>query len=126
MISGCRVGQIENWRSTMLPMERRLAYARAALAIRSPGRPSPIEPQQLLGVRRLEDGSADLWTTFNRVQEHLVRGGLRGQLPSGRKATTRPMQAVSTSVNLNRALWALTAATARHGSVSAELVGVEG
>ena len=119
------LGQVEDWRSTMLPMEQRLAYARAALAIRYPDRPSPIEPQQLLGVRRLEDGSADLWITFNRVQEHLVRGGLRGQLPSGRKATTRPVQAVSTSMNLNRALWALTAETARHGFVPAELVSVE-
>lgn len=119
------LGQIENWRSTVLPMEQRLAYARAALAIRYPDRPAPIEPQQLLGVRRLEDSSADLWTTFNRVQEHLVRGGLAGQLPTGRRTTTRPIAAISTSMNLNQALWTLTAETARHGYVPAELVGLE-
>lgn len=106
----------------MLPMEQRLAYARAALAIRYPDRPSPIEPQQLLGVRRAEDQSADLWTTFNRVQEHLVRGGLRGKLRTGRNTTTRPVQAVSTSMTFG----AITAETARHGSVPAELVGAEG
>lgn len=119
------LGQVEGWRSTMLPMEQRLAYARAGLAIRYPNRAAPIEPQQILNVRRTEDGSADLWTTFNRVQEHLVRGGLRGQLVTGRATTTRPIAAISTSMNLNRALWTLTAETARHGSVPAELVGLD-
>lgn len=119
------LGQVEDWRSTVLSMEQRLAYARAALAIRYPDRLAPIEPQQLLNVRRTEDASADLWTAFNRVQEHLAIGGLRGRLATGRVTTTRPIAAVSTSMNLNRALWTLTAETARHGYVPAELVGLE-
>jgi Domain of unknown function (DUF932) len=115
------LGQVETWRSTLLSEPEQLAYARAALTLRYPGRIAPITPQQLLAARRPEDRGDNLWTVFNRVQEHLIVGGLSGQLVTGRRTTTRPIAAVSTSVALNRALWTLAARTAEGISVRAAI-----
>ncbi|MBE0472562.1 MAG: hypothetical protein IBX55_24025 [Methyloprofundus sp.] len=45
---------------------------------------------------------------FNRVQENLFKGGLRGRSYNGRNVRTRAIQSVSEDVKLNRALWQLT------------------
>jgi hypothetical protein len=115
------LGQVEAWRSTLLNEAQQLAYARAALTLRYPEHAAPITAQQLLAARRPEDRGADLWTMFNRVQEHLIVGGLPGQLATGQRTTTRPIAAVSTSVALNRALWALAARTVEGISVPAPI-----
>ncbi len=106
------LGQIDRWRNTVLAEPQQLAYARIALTLRYPDRPAPVTPQQLITPRRSEDQGDDLWTVFNRVQEHLITGGLVGQLVTGRRTRTRPCAAVATSLALNRALWTLTANTA--------------
>ena len=52
-----------------------LALASHALVLRYGGLDTaPVEPETLLQPRRPEDVGPDLWTTMNRVQEHLVRG----------------------------------------------------
>ena len=86
-----------------------LAFAKAARALKydDPDVPAPITEHQLLHIERAEDNAADLWTTFNRVQEHLMRGGIRGRRPDGRRATTRGINAIDQSVKINRALWIL-------------------
>ena len=71
-----------------------------------------IRPEQLLDVRRQEDRPNDLWTTFNRIQENAVRGGLRGLTRDPvtrrtRRSTSREVQGIDGDVRLNRALWAL-------------------
>lgn len=68
---------------------------------------SPIQAEALLTARRFEDRGPELWNTFNRVQENIIRGGLRGVMANSRRATTRPVQAIDTDVKLNRALWTL-------------------
>jgi hypothetical protein len=85
------------------------AFARAALALKydEDAAPAPIIPEQLLTPKRWEDRASDLWTTFNRVQENMVRGGLRGRNRSGHTTTTRGVNGIDTSVKLNRALWVL-------------------
>jgi hypothetical protein len=85
------------------------AFARAALTLRfDEGEGSaPITEDQVLSVRRFDDRKNDLWTTFNRVQENLVKGGLSGRNRAGRPTTTRPVQGIDQNVKLNRALWVL-------------------
>jgi hypothetical protein len=89
----------------LMPLEsrEREAFATAALALRYADEP-PINPTQLLAVRRSADHSSDLWTTFNVVQENLLRGGQR-RLHSRRN--TRRITSVGEDVRLNRALWIL-------------------
>ncbi|MNE88751.1 hypothetical protein D3C80_1860850 [compost metagenome] len=89
--------------------EEQEAFAMAALAYRydpSEG-PAPVTPSQLLRARRSEDRSSDLWTTFNRVQENTIKGGLSGRNKQGRRTTTRAVNGIDQDVKLNRALWVL-------------------
>ena len=56
-------------------------FARSALALKydDPGKTLPITESQVLRPRRFDDNRLDLWSTFNRVQENLVKGGLAGR-----------------------------------------------
>lgn len=85
-------------------------FAKAALQLRydpEQNEHAPINPDQLNTSRRFEDRGQDLWRTFNRVQENMIQGGLRGANANGRRMTTRQVTGVSENVRLNRALWTL-------------------
>jgi hypothetical protein len=99
------------WKAIELDRNEAMAFADAALKLRwdgSENHHAPIIGERLLQVRRPEDNGQDLWTAFNRVQEHLVKGGNRGRTATGRRHTTRPVNAIGDNVKLNRALWTLT------------------
>lgn len=102
---------------TQLTNDQARAFANAALELKYYDEEkaevvAPIAPQALLAPRRHEDVKRDLWTTFNVVQENLVRGGLRGakldENGRRRRMTTRAVQGIDGNVKLNRALWSLT------------------
>lgn len=91
-----------------LSEEARHAFATAALTLRwDDNKPAPVSPMQVLRANRNEDLSNDLWTTFNRVQENLIRGGLNGRNVKGKRTTTRAVTGMDQDVKLNRALWVL-------------------
>ncbi|HDR9128350.1 TPA: DUF945 domain-containing protein [Burkholderia vietnamiensis] len=85
------------------------AFARAALTLKydDPETPAPVTETQVLAPRRFEDRADDMWTTFNRVQENMLKGGLRGRNRAGRTSTTREVTGIDQNVKLNRALWVL-------------------
>lgn len=97
---------------TLDPQEAE-AFARAAIVAKygelEDGKAAfPITAAQALQVRRNGDEGGNLWRTFNRVQENLVRGGQRAaRTRTGRRQTTRPVTGVTQNVALNRALWTL-------------------
>jgi hypothetical protein len=100
--------QREAMTATALDEGEQTAFARAALALRyDEGTPAPVTERQLLSPRRVEDRAADLWTTFNRVQENMIRGGLHGRNAKGRATTTRAVTGIDQNIRLNRALWVL-------------------
>lgn len=70
---------------------------------------APITAAQLLRARRYGDDAPDLWTTFNRVQENVIKGGVPGRNANNRRVRTREVTAIDTNVKLNRALWTLAA-----------------
>ena len=101
-----------------LPLEppEQFAFATAALALRfgersvvdtGGHRPAPVTAEQLLEARRTEDLDHSLWTTFQRVQENVIRGGQSGRSVQGRRLQTRPVGSIDRGVSLNRALWML-------------------
>jgi hypothetical protein len=69
---------------------------------------SPVQPGDILEARRTEDANGSLWSVFNRTQENLFKGGIRGKSANGRRTRTRPINSVTEDVRLNRALWKLT------------------
>lgn len=92
-----------------IPLSRpeQTAFAEAALTLRWPERTPPIIPDALLEARRRNDLNPDLWTTFNRVQENLMRGGQSGRSANNRRQRVRAIGGIDQSVALNRALWTL-------------------
>lgn len=98
--------QIETWSRKDLTKSQRMEFARFAAQLRW-GDAQRFAPDELLMVRRAGDDKGDLWSTFNRVQENTVRGGIEGFSRSGRAATSRPLSDISRSVNYNAQLWQL-------------------
>jgi hypothetical protein len=102
----------EGMKALTLKPEEQTAFATAALALRFGERgegqpPAPVTPAQLIEARRIEDAGQSLWTTFQRVQENVMRGGQPGRSAQGRRLQTRPVGSIDRGVSLNRALWML-------------------
>lgn len=106
----------EAWSGIQLNDGEKNAFAEAAHVLRFPvkaGEPAKtgIEPAQLLAPRRFEDRASDLWTTFNVVQENTIRGGLEARRIDAqgnlRRSSTRGINGVDQSTNLNYALFVL-------------------
>ena len=99
---------IGDWKAIQLAPREAVAYAEAAMDLRWDRGTAPIRADQLLDVRRYEDNKHDLWTTFNKVQENVIRGGLRGRGATGRRTSTREVNSVTENIRLNKSLWSLT------------------
>jgi len=106
----------ESMKSLQLEPREEIAFATAALALRFGERaveeggghqPAPVTADQLIEARRPEDLGHSLWTTFQRVQENVIRGGQAGRSSRGRRVQTRPVGSIDRGVSLNRALWML-------------------
>lgn len=104
-----------NWAAISMRQDEREVFAEAAHVLRfadSDGNvTTPIKPAQLLSPRRTADTNRDLWTTFNVVQENVIRGGLRGIGRDAhnrvRRASSRAVNGIDQDVRLNKALWVL-------------------
>ena len=100
--------QVETMRAINLTPDAQRAFADSALMLKyESAEAAPIQSDKLLDPRRIEDRAGDLWTTFNRVQENLVRGGIHGRTTNGRRTRTREVAGIDGNVALNRALWTL-------------------
>jgi hypothetical protein len=106
-----------DWSGVMLAGGERHAFAEAAHVLRfgdADGETAtPIKPAQILEPRRAADTGRDLWSTFNVVQENVIRGGLHGvgrdANGNRRRVTTRAVNGIDQDVKLNKALWILAA-----------------
>ena len=107
------VGQwVERMGRTLLEQEQRLDFAKDAISLRfAKKRPEGMEPAQLLEARRDEDRGHDLWTTYNVVQEHVIKGGVAYRLGPNRQMHSRGIRGIREDVRLNTELWRM--ATAR-------------
>lgn len=101
-------GRVERMEQRLLAQDEQLGFARKALALRFPELDKAgMQPSQLLGCRRVDDSSNNLWTVFNRVQENLLGGGLIRHTESGRLSRTRRITSIREDVRLNGRLWDL-------------------
>lgn len=98
--------QLETFRTTrLLPAEAEI-LADAAIDVRFDERPAGLTTSHVLHARRAADEGNDLWSTVNRIQENLVRGGLHFR--DGRKRrSTRAVTSIAADTKLNQAIWSL-------------------
>lgn len=101
---------IKLWKTIDLkPTEERI-LAEEAHSLRFDEDSIAPDVNQLLRHRRLADSGTDLWSTFNRIQENTVEGGLRTYTPgTGRRNRTRAVVGIAENTKLNRSLWSLAA-----------------
>lgn len=105
----------KEWKTLQLTNGEQSVFANAAHSMRfadADGKvTTPITPDQLLRARRNGDTGNDLWTTLNRVQENVIRGGLHAYTRDSqnhlRRVSSRPVNGIDQDVRLNRALWIL-------------------
>lgn len=109
---------VSHKKGLMLSEPERLAFARAAHALRfEDADKAPIEPERLLLPARREDSGADLWSTYNVLQERVIRGGQGGFVRNAngqhRRQKTRAVTGIDQSKALNRAMATLADEMAR-------------
>lgn len=100
----------DDMRAIILPAPAQRLLAEAAIGYRwetEEGERAPVTADQVLRARRSADAGNDLWSTFNRLQENMIKGGLRGVSANGQRRATRAVTGISQDVKLNRALWTL-------------------
>lgn len=96
------IDRMEEFKGTALTHVQRMEYAARALELRE----LPLEPEDLLRRRRYADNASDLWSTFNVVQENVIRGGQRyWTADMSRRQKVREVRAIDQSKKINRALW---------------------
>ena len=110
---------VESFRARKLTPAESRVFAESAILLRYDDlKAAPVSPQKLLEPRRTEDSANNLWTTFNRVQENLIRGGLkdssRRKIDGKRFPRTRAVAGLDENVRLNKALWHLAEALELH------------
>lgn len=117
---------IERMRQTAWDRDQTLNFIQNAVSLRwemdpdEAGNDEPIRGayatrltlQNLNQTRRWGDNGPDAWKTFNRVQESLIRGGVRiksytDRKPYGMHRWAKGVQSLSESVRINRSLWDL-------------------
>lgn len=117
------LGGIKQFQDVPLSEQESRIFAESAAMIRwnnCQAEELPVKPDALLAVRRSEDRESNLWSTFNVVQENLMKGGYRMKpKPAadntykrysrsallGKKA--RRIDSINEDVRLNRGLWNL-------------------
>jgi len=104
--------RVASFRATSLSDDAARQFAAQALALRySDPALAPIRSEQLLEPRRHEDSGTHLWAVTNKVQENLLRGGMRDTSRVNRNGRPfRPMRQIrglGANVDINLGIWAL-------------------
>lgn len=98
----------EQMKSLTLNKREQEIFAGAALDYRYEGSDIiPVTETDVLRPRRREDNKNDLWTTYQRVQENMIKGGISGRNAQGKRTRTRAINGIDGDIKLNRALWSL-------------------
>lgn len=112
---------VAKWQAVQLSQATQVEFARRAFALRWHST-QPVarfyQPDRLLTPVRYGDSAPDLWTVFNRVQEHLVKGGDRYMgFTEGvgfRRNRIRSVSSLNEGQRLNKSLWSLAEEFARN------------
>lgn len=103
----------------ILTTDEREQFAIKALALREPTRfmkegqirldeiTKSMNPVEVLMPIRPEDESADLWTTFNLIQEKTIKGLYERKSAKGKKSSPREITNAARNLNYNRQLWSI-------------------
>ena len=99
---------VQTFQQTALSQPEKEIFASAAAALRWNPEETQVSAAELLRPRRSDDVGDSLWSSFNILQEKIVRGGIRAQnRETHHTARAREIKSVGENVRLNKALWTL-------------------
>jgi hypothetical protein len=111
---------INRFEGVILNETEQIEFATKAFAVRFPEYINPknntldvrkinknVRIEEILKAVRPEDDGADLWTTYNKVQEHLIKGGFQHQGEGSKPRAARPISNIRMNVLINKGLWSL-------------------
>jgi hypothetical protein len=114
---GLHIGDMQ---SRVLTNEEREEFAIRAVSIREPKRfinpdgtinlstlTNSLNPKALLEAVRPQDGSNDLWTTFNLIQERTMKGMYERKGTTGRKSSPREITNAARALDFNKEIWSI-------------------
>lgn len=109
-MAGKMLDAVELYRSIQMSPVEQIEYAQRAIEMKFDAAEDKfvMEPRAVLTARRWADRDNDLWSTFNRVQENLIKGGAIGRNANGHRRRDRAVNNIQRNINLNRDLWNLT------------------
>jgi hypothetical protein len=81
-----------------------------------------IKPNQIIEPLRGEDKREDLWTTFNVIQERLVKGEFERQTMAGRRTKPRGINNAARHIDFNIKLWGIAESYMATPEVNAEVM----
>lgn len=91
---------------TMDKDEERI-LAESAIELAFDGDQYSVRPESLLFRRHYQQKDANLWNTFNVIQENVIKGGVRQTRQDGTRIRSREVKNIDRNINLNKALWSL-------------------
>jgi len=103
----------EEYTQIKLAREEQEAFAAGAIELRWNGEEYAVNPNDVLYTRHRGQEDPNLWNTFNRVQEAVIKGGVdarnvqAGSKQYGKTRRARPVQAINENVRLNQAIWTM-------------------
>ena len=103
---------IADFKQVKLSPAAAVEFARLAIDLRfSADSSALVAMDDILAPKRAQDAGNDLWRTFNRAQEHLLKGGFpvyhQADNGSWTERVARPIKAIDSANTLNIGLWAL-------------------
>lgn len=106
--------QVARWKTIELNRDEFHVLAESAAMLRfdvEKAADLPATVDSFMRTRRVQDAGADLWTRFNVVQEHTIKGGVATRTVDAnnrvRRGHSRAVKGIDQNVSLNRALWNL-------------------
>lgn len=64
-----------------------------------------VRPEHLLNNWRRDQQAPTLWNTFNTIQEHAIRGGIRQYRADGSRIKSRAVNNIDRSIKINQGIW---------------------
>lgn len=109
---------IERWSNIKVSdYQQRIFAVGASRLILGEDSGASADVDSMLRVRRTGDADSNLWSVYNRIQESMIRGGIRytkptfddhGGILNVKGSVTRAVRSIDRQVSLNRNLWNLT------------------
>lgn len=102
---GLALEMSERMKAVRLDTQQQLTMAQDVIDMAWNGSEYAIAPSHLLYNHRREQRESTLWNTFNTIQEHVIRGGVRQVRADGSRIRSREVKAIDRSIDLNRGMW---------------------